>query len=675
MKYWWLNLLLLSVTIGPVGAEPYLWPTNASRLITSTFGEYREGHLHSGIDIKTWARIGYRVFAVADGYVWRVRVSPYGYGKGLYLKLDDGRFAVYGHLARFNSRINDLILREQKKLGGYSVDLYLEKDELRVRRWEIVAFTGQTGAKVPHLHFEIRDSLQNPLNPLTLGFTIEDTISPVFTQIAFTPVDTSFRANGSYQLKIYDLVRKGPNHFLLPDTVSLWGRAGLAISGYDQAQGRFNRFSVYRLLLFVDGEEIFRSGYESFPFSKTKMVNLDRDYRLIRIYDETFQRLFIARGNQLPFYDQRLSGILDPESLSPGIHEFRVQAEDICGNLATLNGVFRMSEPNPGMDTDITYFDGSGVIEENLPENESVLMVKKTFYDDYLSLEVTSQEPLSEAPVLRVEAENGNMFIRAKMIDDTHFIAKIPLSEGMGNYLDLLVVGVNHDGKVGAYSERTPIFPIPVNGGGLVAAEGGDFWVEFDGHSLYQILYVRLKEMDPPRDDPQKFVGSLFKVDPFDVPLKDKVRVAFRCPKDEKNPVQLGVYYLDSKRGWTFLGNDFDFDTGTLLALSPSLETFALIRDTEGPILSQTLPRPGATIPTLRPYIEVAIRDDGSGVDHRSIQVSLDGHRLIPAYDPERERLFYRVRKNLKRTRHLLNVRAADRCGNVSELEGWFVIQ
>ena len=79
-------------------AEIYLWPLHGERLLSSSFSEYREGHYHAGIDLRTFGRIGLPCLAVGDGSVQRIKVGPAGYGKALYLKLEDGRTAVYAHL-------------------------------------------------------------------------------------------------------------------------------------------------------------------------------------------------------------------------------------------------------------------------------------------------------------------------------------------------------------------------------------------------------------------------------------------------------------------------------------------------------------------------------------------------------------------------------------------------
>jgi len=117
-----------------LSAQQYLWPTNASRAITSTFSEFRPGHFHSGIDIKTWNREGYKIFAVEDGYISRIKVSPFGYGKVIYQKLSDGNTAVYAHLKGFNDQIERVIRNEQRNRAEYRVDLYFKSSEYPVKK-------------------------------------------------------------------------------------------------------------------------------------------------------------------------------------------------------------------------------------------------------------------------------------------------------------------------------------------------------------------------------------------------------------------------------------------------------------------------------------------------------------------------------------------------------------
>src|SRR5436305_11724542 len=73
---------------------------------SANFVDIREDHFHTGIDIRTNEKIGYKVYAASDGYVSRIKVSPYGYGKVLYITHPGGFITVYGHLDHFNDHID-----------------------------------------------------------------------------------------------------------------------------------------------------------------------------------------------------------------------------------------------------------------------------------------------------------------------------------------------------------------------------------------------------------------------------------------------------------------------------------------------------------------------------------------------------------------------------------------
>jgi murein DD-endopeptidase MepM/ murein hydrolase activator NlpD len=56
-------------------------PLNIPIKLSGTFGELRNNHFHAGLDIKTNRKVGLPVYATADGYVSRIKVAIWGYGK------------------------------------------------------------------------------------------------------------------------------------------------------------------------------------------------------------------------------------------------------------------------------------------------------------------------------------------------------------------------------------------------------------------------------------------------------------------------------------------------------------------------------------------------------------------------------------------------------------------
>jgi murein DD-endopeptidase MepM/ murein hydrolase activator NlpD len=167
--------------------EGLLRPTDASRCVTSSFCEFRSGHFHAGIDISTNGITGFRCFAVGDGDVVRVRVGCRGYGKAVYLRLRDGRTAVYAHLDHFAGAIEDSARAHGRRTGSAYFDRVFAPGTFPVRRGDVIAFSGETGVGVPHLHLEIRDAEERPLDPLRAGLLVDDDRAPRIRRIALTP--------------------------------------------------------------------------------------------------------------------------------------------------------------------------------------------------------------------------------------------------------------------------------------------------------------------------------------------------------------------------------------------------------------------------------------------------------------------------------------------------------
>ena len=165
-------LLLLASSSGPTRPAPpptYGPPLNPVTGLVAAFGEYRPDHLHPGIDFSTGGRTGLPVFAVADGEIYRLKVEWRGYGRALYLRHRDGSISVYAHLESYEDRVLGLERRveRERRLKGmrYPGDIFLEPP-LQVRRGTRLGTSGESGAGLPHLHFEIRREDQEPGDPL-----------------------------------------------------------------------------------------------------------------------------------------------------------------------------------------------------------------------------------------------------------------------------------------------------------------------------------------------------------------------------------------------------------------------------------------------------------------------------------------------------------------------------
>ncbi|MFO7767551.1 MAG: M23 family metallopeptidase, partial [bacterium] len=305
--------------------------------MTSSFGEFRPGHIHAGLDVKTWGRIGVPMLAVSDGWIRRVRTSPWGYGKALYLQLLDGRTAVYAHLDRFTDGLEERVWAQQVRAGRYSVDVWFEEGVFPVSSGDVVAFSGQTGTSAPHLHFELRDDRNAPLNPLRNGLRVEDTLPPVITYLVVRPVGAGSRVEGDIRVRRFGRRVRG-DAYLLQGRPEIEGEAALALAAYDRMDGVWNRFSPYRLTLLVDGEQRFEVRYDRFSYEGSGLIDLDRDYRYRVREGVQAHTLYRQEGNDLPFYGDVPEGAGYLKDLSPGIHRITVVAADASGNESRLEG-------------------------------------------------------------------------------------------------------------------------------------------------------------------------------------------------------------------------------------------------------------------------------------------------------------------------------------------------
>ena len=121
-------------------------PLEITLVLAGTFAELRSNHFHSGLDIKTQQRIGLKVNASASGFVSRIKISHYGYGKALYITHPNGYTTVYAHLQN-SPEIEAYIKKKQYEKESYEIELFPTSEELLVTK-EVVAYSGNTGVLV-----------------------------------------------------------------------------------------------------------------------------------------------------------------------------------------------------------------------------------------------------------------------------------------------------------------------------------------------------------------------------------------------------------------------------------------------------------------------------------------------------------------------------------------------
>lgn len=149
MKKLWVFLLLCPPFAFSQDAVPndyFQNPLDIPLFLSGNFGELRSNHFHSGLDIKTQQKTGLPVFAAADGYVKRIKVSQYGYGKALYVQHANGYSTVYAHLDRYAGDIQKYVKENQYNKESYEIELFPNSELLKVKKGDIIAYSGNSGS-------------------------------------------------------------------------------------------------------------------------------------------------------------------------------------------------------------------------------------------------------------------------------------------------------------------------------------------------------------------------------------------------------------------------------------------------------------------------------------------------------------------------------------------------
>jgi hypothetical protein len=336
------TLFFLLCAAGSAGAQSLRWPLNEPRKLSSSFGEYRDGHYHAGVDLRTFGRVDLPAIAPGACEVARVRVSPIGYGKAVYVRLMDGSTAVYAHLNGFSRELDSLAYHWRLERGKNSCDIEVDPGLVRFAAGETVAYTGSTGSPFPHLHFETRDSAGRPFNPLVSLYEVPDACAPVISGLEVVPVSWGSLVNGAPVpfTGRFHLVRDA--HFVLGDTLQLDGAFGFGVSAYDrQAQGSY-RMGPYLVELLIDGQTAYRLRNRTFDYGQFDDISLEYEDRGGKAPGR-YLVLFKKAGNTMP--EREGSGIVSMDAaragalaLSAGLHAGEIVVRDVAGNEA--RGVF-----------------------------------------------------------------------------------------------------------------------------------------------------------------------------------------------------------------------------------------------------------------------------------------------------------------------------------------------
>jgi murein DD-endopeptidase MepM/ murein hydrolase activator NlpD len=325
-------------------------PLNIPLELSGNFGELRPNHFHTGLDFTTHGMEGLAVLSAADGYVSRIKISPWGYGKAIYVTHPNGFTTVYGHLSKYNDAIGNFIEKKQYIAQTFEIEIFPAPGEFPVRKNEVIAWSGNTGSSGgPHLHFEIRETVsEDALNPLLFGLPVKDNVPPEVVSLLICPATPSDIVNGQNGTKRIPLKKSGTKYVFanVADSITVYGTIGFAIEAFDKETNPTGKNGVYAIRLLRSGKLIYSHKFDRMPFDKSRFINCFIDYKEHERTNRFLMRSFLLPNNQLPVYDSLVNRGYCVFA-SDSITKFTYSLSDAFGNTTTFDFKVRSLKKQP----------------------------------------------------------------------------------------------------------------------------------------------------------------------------------------------------------------------------------------------------------------------------------------------------------------------------------------
>ncbi|TMQ71610.1 MAG: M23 family metallopeptidase [Candidatus Eisenbacteria bacterium] len=594
-------------------------------VVTGGFGEYRVGHFHAGYDFGTNKKVGQPVFAPLSGHVERIRASGVGYGRSLYLRTRDGRLLQFGHLDAFAEPMASWVRAKQDSDGVYEQDLWPEASRFPITLGQRIAWTGESGAGGPHMHFEIRRG-DMAYQPQLAGLKVRDDRPPTIASVTLEPLDDT-----SYVERSAGPVTR--TFGARPETLRVIGRVRAIVGARDGTWTGVDRMVPW-LTRMEWGNQWIECRMDSISWA-TDMNESDYLYDAGRVTGEKGIVLWASRGFRPRFIRssmaiQREAGTIEVRRGDPPL-KVALEARDVAGNSTRRSFVIRPGEPDPDLNR-------ASELKHLASGNFTAL--------PYGFFRVIGR---------RIERREGMA---------GSWIAIIRPTEGQ------VLLGSTNDMKVRPEAEPHVIATMRPSFENAPVSMELPQAARFDSSGYL----VRIGVGDSPRGGlPGKSEeltegNSLFEVEPETEPLRSPMKL--RLPASERP--HAGVYRRDEE-SWSWVGDAREGKRYELTSMH--LGWFAEFVDTLAPRIELHAPPHRATPgPYNRWAVEAKLIEHGSGVDGRKCYLVVDGKKVAAEWDPEAVVLRWRPLKRPASGTHKYDVIAEDHAGNQSVRSGTFVL-
>ena len=715
-------ILLFSYVLNDDTLSNYLWPTNTSKSITTLFGEKRSRRFHAGIDVRTYGKIGDKIYAIESGYISRIKISPDGYGKALYLTLNDSNVALYAHLDKYNLEIESIIKKIREKNNNSFIDKYFTKDYIKVEKGDILGYCGDTGSlSGPHLHFEIRDNNGSPINPLINHYTLPDTVRPIAEAIAIIPLNKNCYINGTQKYNIFDIeplsYNNNPNiyKYFINDTISVIGEFGIGLEVYDKINNSPFNFGIYEIEVLIDNNIVYKINFDQYNFKDDHLIYKEIDYYLMSKESRSFHRLFLNNNNHLDFIDKKSNkGI----TLDSGYHNLIINVKDNFNNSIQIQGILKGDINLPPN----FLYNSKNHSLNTLINNKHLLFELTTRYKNsrkinpnYQQLDSISyqfEKPLSPYEVLELKNKKNGIVSKSKFISlidfdpykingefelehlDNHLIINFIESEFSGFEAKLILKGDNNNeiklkrssknilssglidieliknlNEISISYESNPeiVFSKKIHGklfskNDTTSLDFKNYQLISNKNSLYSDSFLWIEEEST--KIPKEFteISNPIKISPNNIPFKDYIILNYNNYKINSG----GIYKYNKKNDkWIFQGKINDSGNTEIKLYSGGI--FCIMDENINPIIKNIFPNNNSyyNINDVK-MISFNLIDVESNIDYNSINIVLNNKPIYFDYIPYRDYVRATIFDPLENDKNILEIFTNDNIGNKS---------
>jgi hypothetical protein len=313
----------------------FSWPVAAPIALAANFGELRPNHFHMGLDCKTNQKENLQVLAAADGYIAKIKIEPFGFGRVIYINHPNGLTTLYAHLNNFNAPLEKYITEQQYLQQTWEIDIAIPPNLFPVKKGQFIAYSGNTGgSQGPHTHFEIRDTKTDKvLNPLLFGFPITDNIAPDILKLAMYD-----RCISTYEQspKFFTVKKINGTYIISPPLIiANTDKVSFAITAFDKYTGSTNKNGIYQSIIYDDEKPLIGFELDSIGYDETRYLNAHIDYKLKTNSGGYVQHLSRLPGNGSNAYKEiNGDGVINIEDDS--IHSIKIEVRDANDNISLL---------------------------------------------------------------------------------------------------------------------------------------------------------------------------------------------------------------------------------------------------------------------------------------------------------------------------------------------------